>query len=62
MPLSVCQWPTFILLARLTSAAEPEVRKKREYKDMEHGEKAQDLHAKVDMSTVSHSLPELHKC
>jgi len=35
------------------SAAEPEVRKKREYKDMEHGEKEQNLHAKVDMNTVS---------
>jgi len=37
----------------LMSAAEPEVRKKREYKDMEHGEKEQNLHAKVDMNTVS---------
>jgi hypothetical protein len=42
------------------AAAEPE-RKKREYKDMEHGEKDENLHAKVDMNTVcrfsqSHSV------
>jgi H+-transporting ATPase len=52
MPLLVCP-STTVSCSQLISAAEPEVRKKREYKDMEHGEKAQDLHAKVDMSTVS---------
>jgi len=55
MPLLVCPFTT-VSYSQLIPAAEPEVRKKREYKDMEHGEKAQDLHAKVDMSTVS--LPD----
>jgi len=42
------------------AAAEPEVRKKREYKDMEHGEKEQNLHAKVDMNTIQFTAADLY--
>lgn len=41
-------------------AAEPEVRKKREYKDMEHGEKEENLHAKVDMNTIQFTAADLY--
>jgi len=41
-------------------AAEPETRKKREYKDMEHGEKQENLHAKVDMSTIQFTAADLY--
>lgn len=50
---------TIIVCRRLTAASEAdeEPRKKREYKEMEHKTEG-DLHAKVDMNTVSEiSIP-----